>query len=141
MSHDAIVATETEIVTGADVAVVTEMLVASRRQDWDRVAELLDPDVVWYLPGNSRISGLATGRDAVVARAQVIDSAKLTVDPQHLLVGYRSIVATIHNTASRPVELDEWLALVFTLRSGRIATIDTHLSDIPMLERFYSALT
>ncbi|MFJ2730694.1 nuclear transport factor 2 family protein [Streptomyces collinus] len=127
------------VVTDKDAAVVGEMLAAARRQDWDRVAELLDPEVVWSLPGNSRISGDAVGPKAVVERAQAIDAAQLTTDPQHLHIGSRSIVATIHNTADKPLPLDEWLALVFTVRSGRITTIDTHLSDVPMLERFYAA--
>lgn len=121
----------------ADVKIVAEMLAASRKNDWDRVAELLDPDVVWALPGDSLISGDAVGPDAVVARARIIADAKLTVELQHFHLGSRSIVATIHNTAAHPVELNEWLALVFTMRSGRIATIDTHLSDVPMITRFY----
>lgn len=125
------------VVTESDVKIVAEMLAASRENDWDRVAELLDPDVVWALPGDSLISGDAVGPDAVVARARIIADAKLTVEPQHFHLGSRSIVATIHNTASHPVALDEWLALVFTMRSGRIATIDTHLSDVPMITRFY----
>jgi hypothetical protein len=81
-----------------------------------------------------------SGPEAVLARTRAIAGANLTVEPQHLHVGHRSIVATIHNTAARPVELDEWLALVFTTRAGRIASIETHLSDVPMLERFYAAL-
>jgi uncharacterized protein len=128
------------VVGAADVAVVAEALGAVRRQDWDRVAELLAPDVVWTLPGTSWVSGVATGPEAVLARTQAIAGANLTVEPQHLHVGHSSIVATIHNTAAGPVELDEWLALVFTTRAGRIATIETHLSDVPMLERFYAAL-
>ncbi|MFF4569304.1 nuclear transport factor 2 family protein [Streptomyces sp. NPDC001410] len=127
------------VVTEKDAAVVGEMLAASRRKDWDRVAELLDPEVVWSLPGKSRISGDAVGRKAVVERARAIDAAKLTTDPQHLHIGSRSIIATIHNTAETPLPLDEWLALVFTVRSGLITTIDTHLTDVPMLERFYAA--
>ncbi|MDT7729666.1 MAG: uncharacterized protein QOI21_6242 [Actinomycetota bacterium] len=127
------------VATEKDAAVVREMLAASRQQDWDRVAELLAPEVVWNMPGHSRISGVAIGPQAVVARAKIIDAANLTVEPQHMLIGYQSIVATIHNTAEKPLPLDEWLALVFTVQSGLIATIDTHLSDIPMFERFYAA--
>ncbi len=133
MSGDVVTATE------KDAAIAGEMLAASRRQDWERVAELLDPEVVWNMPGNSRISGVAVGRQAVIERAKVIDAAKLTVEPQHVHIGYRSIVVTIHNTAEKPVPLEEWLALVFEFRDGLITTIDTHLSDIPMFERFYAA--
>lgn len=125
------------LATEKDAAIPTEMLAASRRQDWSRVAELLAPEVVWYLPGNSRISGVAIGRDAVVERAKVIDAAKLTVEPQHVHIGYRSVAVTIHNTAEQPVPLEEWLVLTFTIRDGLIATIDTLLSDVPALERFY----
>jgi uncharacterized protein len=124
----------------ADVAVVGQALGAVARKDWDRVAALLAPDVAWTLPGNSSVSGVATGPEAVLGRIRAIADANLTSEPQHVHIGSDSIVATIHNTATHPVDLDEWLAMVFTTRDGLIATIATHLSDIPMLERFYAAL-
>lgn len=123
-----------------DAALVSKMLEASRRQDWNTVRSCLHPDVVWTLPGTSQVSGRICGRDNVVATAQLIDSAKLTVEPQHILFGYQTVVATIHNTASTPVQLDEWLALVFEIHDGEIVSIATHLSDVPGLNRFYAAL-
>lgn len=127
---------------GTDHAtVVSTMLQASRRQDWDTVRDCLHPDVVWTLPGTSQVSGRIHGRDDVVATAQVIDGARLTVEPQHILFGYGTVIATIHNTASHPVDLDEWLALVFEVRDGVIVSIATHLSDVPGLDRFYAALS
>lgn len=127
-------------VSGDDAAVVTRMLGASRRQDWDTVRSCLHPDVVWTLPGTSQVSGRIQGQDAVVRTAQIIDSAALTVQPQNILIGFNTVTATIHNTASQPVPLDEWLALVFELREGAIVSIATHLSDVPGLDRFYAAL-
>lgn len=41
--------------------------------------EPLEPDVAWYPPGNSPISGITSGREAVIARCRVIDVADLTV--------------------------------------------------------------
>ncbi|MFJ4655036.1 hypothetical protein ACIP5Y_27490 [Nocardia sp. NPDC088792] len=73
-------------------------------------------------------------------RSRAITAAGIRFDPRHLHDGYRSVAVTVHNTASRPdAELDEWLAIVFTCRDGRIATIDTHISDVPMMERFFGA--
>ena len=116
------------------------MLQASRRQDWDTVRSCLHPDVVWTLPGTSHISGRIRGADEVVSIAQLINSARLRTVPQHILLGYQTVVATIHNTASKPVSLDEWLALVFEIRDGQIVSIATHLSDVPGLDRFYAEL-
>lgn len=124
----------------ADVAVVTEALGAVARQDWGRLSDLVHPDAVWTLPGASSVSGVASGRSAVIETARAIAAANLTSEPHQLMIGHHSVVATIRNTASLPVHLDEWLALVFIVRDGHITGIDTHLSDIPMLERFYAAL-
>lgn len=129
-----------EIVQQSDVAVVLAALDAMKRHDWQKMYDLLEPDAIWTLPGTSSVSGVATGAAAVVERAQIIAGANLTSQPLHVHVGYQSIVATVHNTAETPVHLDEYLALVFTVRGGKIAVIDTHLTDVPMLERFYAAL-
>lgn len=124
--------------TSADAATAQNFLQAVGQRDWTALSAMLEPDVVWTLPGTSRISGEAHGPDAVIARAKAITGAVAKFDPQHLHEGYRSVAVTVHNTASRPgAELDEWLAIVFTCRDGRIATIDTHISDVPMMERFF----
>jgi hypothetical protein len=46
----------------------------------------------------------------------------------------------LHNSASKPngQVLDEELATVLTIDSGRIKKIDTYLSDVPMMEAFFS---
>ncbi|MET8874597.1 nuclear transport factor 2 family protein [Nocardia sp. NPDC004604] len=122
-----------------DAGVVEKFLQAVGAEDWSALETVLAPDVVWTLPGTSRISGEAHGAAAVVERAQAITAAKITIEPQHLHIGYRSIAVTVHNTAHRPdADLDEWLAIVFTCRAGKIATIDTHISDVPMMERFFA---
>ena len=128
-------------VSGPDTNVATQMLLASRRGDWDGVRDCLDPEVVWTLPGTSQVSGEVIGIDDVVRIAQIIDSANLTVEPKHVLVGFDTVIATIHNTASKPVALDEQLALVFEIRNRKITSIATHLSDVPGLDRFYAAQT
>lgn len=127
-------------VAAHDTEVVAALLAAVQRADWEAVRERLAPEVVWTLPGTSRISGVWRGREDVVATARVIDSAGLTVQLLHLMVGHDSVVATVHNTATAPVDLDEWLALVVVVREGAVVSIATHVSDVPGLDRFYSAL-
>ncbi|QIS14129.1 nuclear transport factor 2 family protein [Nocardia arthritidis] len=122
-----------------DAAVVQEFLRAVGAKDWPAARATLNEDVVWTLPGTGPISGEAHGPTAVLDRARTITSANVTIEPQHLHLGYRSIAVTVHNTARRAdAELDEWLAIVFTCRDGRITTIDTHISDVPMMERFFA---
>lgn len=127
-------------VSDEDSNVASRMLQASRRRDWEGVRACLHADVVWHLPGTSQVSGEIRGVDEVVRTAQVIDSANLTVEPKHILVGFGTVVATIHNTASKPMDLDEQLALVFRIQDQKITSIATHLSDVDGLDSFYAAL-
>jgi uncharacterized protein len=53
--------------------------------------------------------------------------------------GLHGVAMLLHNTGNdggRP--LDERLAAVFTFRDDRIARLDTFLSDVPMMERFFA---
>lgn len=123
-----------------DTAVATRMLEAQRRLDWNAVRDCLHPSVVWTLPGTSAVSGTFQGPDEIVRVARIISSAELKVQPLHVMRGFATVTVTIHNTKDLPVPLDEQLALVFRFESGLVRSIDTHLSDVPGLDTFYSAL-
>ena len=113
-------------------------LTALRTRDWDLMREIMTPDVVWTLPGHSRISGEARGIDAVIERSQIIVSYGLTFNLNHILEGQRGLALSLHNTAERHGRiLDEHLATVCGLREGRICSIDTYLSDVDMVNSFF----
>ncbi|GGR72644.1 MULTISPECIES: nuclear transport factor 2 family protein [Streptomyces] len=106
--------------------------------DWDGIRSLLTDDATWTLPGDNTISGTAVGADAVVERARKIASYGLDFRLLHILVSRENMALSLHNTARRgDLRLDEHLSTVCRLRDGRIASIETYLSDVPGMNAFF----
>ena len=53
-------------------------LLGLRTRDWTLLRKTMTDDIVWTLPGHSRISGEAHGVEAVIERSQIIVSYALT---------------------------------------------------------------
>jgi ketosteroid isomerase-like protein len=55
-------------------------------------------------------------------------------------VGQNGIALSLHNTATAADGriLDEELATVLTIDHGQIIKIDTYLSNVPMMEKYFS---
>ncbi len=108
-------------------------------RDWAALRELFHDDASWTLPGDNLISGTARGADAVVARAKQIAGYGLKFTLTHILLSRDNVALGLHNTAERPgATLDEHLATVCRLRDGRIAEVETFLSDVPGMNRFFA---
>ncbi|MEU2923457.1 nuclear transport factor 2 family protein [Streptomyces sp. NPDC007251] len=106
--------------------------------DWDGIRELLTDDASWTLPGDNTVSGTAEGADAVVERAKKIASYGLHFELLHILVSRENMALSLHNTARRgDVRLDEHLSTVCRLRDGKIASIETYLSDVAGMDAFF----
>jgi hypothetical protein len=90
------------------------------------------------MPGTSRISGRAVGIEEVVQRVQTITSYGLTFNLKHILLGQSGMAISLNNTARRgDLVLDEHLATVCGFREGKISSIDSFLSDVPMADAFF----
>jgi ketosteroid isomerase-like protein len=108
-------------------------------RDWAAMRTLFHDDATWTLPGDNAISGTAEGADAVVGRAQQIASYGLRFELENVLLSRDNMALALHNTADRgDVRLDEKLATVCRLRDGRIAEVETFLSDVPGMNRFFA---
>ena len=108
-------------------------------RDWPAMRALLHDNATWTLPGDNSISGTAIGGDAVVERAQLIASYGLSFKLENILLSRDNMALGLHNTAERDgVRLDEKLATVCRLRDGRIAEIETFLSDVPGMNHFFA---
>ncbi|MER8114484.1 nuclear transport factor 2 family protein [Streptomyces sp. NPDC094031] len=106
--------------------------------DWPAIRLMLHDDATWTLPGDNTVSGTVVGADAVVERARKIASYGLSFELLHILVGRENMALSLHNTARRPdAILDEYLTTVCRLRDGRIAGIETYLSDVPGMNAFF----
>lgn len=107
-------------------------------KDWEGMRTLFHDDATWTLPGNNVISGQAAGVDEVIDRAKLIASYGLSFKLEHILLSRDNMALGLHNTAERDgIRLDEHLATVCRLRDGRIAEVETFLSDIPGMNRFF----
>ncbi|WP_251076934.1 hypothetical protein [Streptomyces benahoarensis] len=79
----------------------------------------------------------------MVDRARLIASYGLDFALQHVLVSHvpvsrENVALALRNTARREdAVLDEHLATLCTLRGGRIARIETYLSDVPGMNAFF----
>ncbi|MEU6972274.1 nuclear transport factor 2 family protein [Kitasatospora aureofaciens] len=106
--------------------------------DWPAIRSMLHDDATWTLPGDNTISGTVHGGAAVVERARKIASYGVSFELLHVLVSRDNVALSLHNTAQRPdAVLDEYLATVCRLRDGRIADIETYLSDVPGMNAFF----
>ncbi|MBZ4319769.1 nuclear transport factor 2 family protein [Streptomyces huiliensis] len=106
--------------------------------DWNGIRTLLTDDATWKLPGDNTVSGTAEGADAVVERAKKIAGYGLHFELLHILVSRENVALSLHNTARRgDLRLDEHLATVCRLRDGKIASIETYLSDVAGMNAFF----
>jgi ketosteroid isomerase-like protein len=117
----------------------TSFIAALRAQDIDGFNAIMTDDVVWSLPGSSLVSGLAKGIDGILKRAGTLAKYGVNLEIQHVVVGYEGVALLLHNTGSQNGRtLDEYLTTVCTLRDGRIARLDTYISDIPMVDAYFA---
>jgi uncharacterized protein len=96
-------------------------------------------DIVWSFPGAASISGEARGVEGIMQRAQIIASYGVKVEILHAVHGFREVAMSLRNTGKKGDRiLDEHLAAVFSFRGDKITRLDTYLSDVPMMERFFA---
>jgi len=112
---------------------------ALKTQDKDLMVSILAEDVIWTLPGASRISGEARGPNEVVERSRMIASVGMNFELKYVLSGFDGAALSLHNTASQGERVfDENLVTVLKLRGDRICKIDTYMHDVPMLNMFFA---
>ncbi|WP_394836486.1 nuclear transport factor 2 family protein [Pendulispora rubella] len=112
-----------------------ESLVA---RDWSALRRFVRDDATWTLPGDNLISGCIVGGDAVVEHLRTIAGFGVHFKLDHIVVSRQNVALLLHNTGRRgDVVLDEHVATVCRLEGGRIAAIETYLSDVPGMNAFF----
>jgi len=120
-------------------ALATSFIEALRALDEKGFQKIMTDDVVWTLPGSSLVSGVAHGVTGILKRAQAIVDRNVTLEIMHVVLGHEGVALLLHNTGKRNGKvLDEYLTTVCTLRDGKIARLDTYISDIPMVNAYFS---
>jgi uncharacterized protein len=119
-------------------ALANSFIAALRAQDADGFRKIMADDVVWTLPGSSAVSGVAEGVEGILKRAQAIVDRNVTLDIMHVVLGREGVALLLHNTGEwKGRTLDEYLTTVCTLRDGKIARLDTYISDISMVNTYF----
>lgn len=68
----------------------------------------------------------------------MIASYAINFQLDHVLVSATNMALSLHNTAARgDLRLDEHLATVCQVENGRIVAIETFLSDVEGMNRFF----
>jgi ketosteroid isomerase-like protein len=117
----------------------TSFIDARRAGDANGFRAIMTDDVFWTLPGKSLVSGVAKGVEGILKRARTIVDYGATVNIAHVVLGYEGAALLLHNTGKRNGQiLDEYLTTVLTLRDGKIARLDTYISDIDMVNAYFS---
>jgi uncharacterized protein len=117
----------------------TSFIEALRAGDANGFRAIMTDDVVWTLPGTSLVSGIAKGVEGILKRARYIVEYGANVEIQHIVLGYEGVALLLHNTGKQNARvLDEYLTTVCTLRSGKIARLDTYISDIEMVNAYFA---
>lgn len=123
------------------LALGRQFLGALGAQDWAAMRALVTADVTWSFPGDARISGIAEGVDAVVAKGTAITSSSVHIELLNVLAGVNGAAVSLHNTANSEDgrSLDQYLVTVLTVRDGKITQIDSFLSDPPKIAAYFGS--
>jgi ketosteroid isomerase-like protein len=112
---------------------------ALRAGDANGFRSIMTDDVVWTLPGTSQVSGVAKGVEGILKRARTIVAYGTKLEVQHVVLGHEGVALLLHNTGNQNGRiLDEYLTTVCSLREGKIARLDTYISDVEMVNTYFA---
>ena len=108
----------------------------------DTLAELIAPDIVWHVPGDSLISGTYTSRDGIFGCfSKIFELSGGRYQPQLLdiLADYNHMVALLHANARHGEKvLDQDYAFSVRIRNGQIAELQEARTERPAWNEFWS---
>jgi uncharacterized protein len=112
---------------------------ATSTQDQELLRSMTTDDVVWSLPGNNIISGNARGVAAILRRSRLLADYGVDIAIDHVVYGLTGFGLLLHNTGNRLGRvLDEHLTTVFQLRGTLVATLDSYIADVTMLDDYFA---
>jgi len=135
---------ETVMTDHSNVELVRRGYAAFQSGDLDTFGQLLADDVVWSVPGTSKLAGDHKGKDAIFALFALCGelsggtmqlTGPETVDAR----GDDKVVSTHRVTAERGgKKLDVLETETFTIANGKIARVDEAVSDQQASDEFWS---
>ncbi len=106
--------------------------------DWDAVRAVVSEDVVWHIPGDSKIAGDAVGIEAWAAKLQNLFTSGLNVELLNVMgAGDQVITVQRNSAATTGGELDILVLNLFTLADGKLSRMQTFPGDQYALDAFW----
>jgi uncharacterized protein len=130
---------ETSMTDQGRKKLATSFIESLRSGDANGFRTIMTDDVVWTLPGTSQVSVVAKGVEGILKRARTIVAYGTKLEVEHVVLGHEGVALLLHNTGNQNGRiLDEYLTTVCTLRDGKIARLDTYISDIEMVNTYFA---
>ena len=118
--------------------IAQSFIAALGSRDINALQAILTDDIVWSLPGRSKMSGEARGVDAILKRSEILGSYGVKIEIEHVVYGLHDVGLHLHNTGKHGgLILDEYLTTVCHIDGDKIRRLDTFISDVEMLNTFF----
>jgi ketosteroid isomerase-like protein len=125
------------------VKTLLEVLDAFNREDFDALADLVDPDVVYRIPGRMPFAGDHRGVEAVTAalrRLRDLSGGTIKADPRTVLTDGEHVLFTARITASHNGRtLDVLNAYAYRFADGKLVEAQLFPGDLHHIEAFFAA--
>lgn len=127
-----------------ELALIERFFTAYAARDLDALRQVLADEVTWTFPGHHRLSGTHTGVEAIVAffdaMGAAIGAAVPTVERLVTGVGDGYVIECQHVQTGRPdgPNLDQRLAVLWTITGGRIVAGQHLVAEQDALDRFFA---
>jgi len=109
-----------------------------RARDFERLATLVDDEVVWHIPGRHRRAGDLRGRDAVVAWLAELTRIGFWLSEHDVLGNDRHVCALSEMGARRPgLDVRTRVVSIFHYRDGRQLERWFYPEDAAIWERIF----
>jgi ketosteroid isomerase-like protein len=119
------------------------LLEAFNRDDFDTLAELVDPEVVYRIPGRMSFAGEHHGLPAVTGalrQLRNLSGGTITAQPEIVLSDGAQVMFTARVRAvHRGRALDVVNAYVYRFTAGRLAEARLFPGDLHAIEAFFAA--
>jgi hypothetical protein len=103
-----------------DAVVYRRTAEAFRAGDLDLVSTLIDPEVVWHVPGEHRMAGLVEGRDALLSWLAQLGKLGFWLVEHDVFASDRHVCAISTMGARRDgVDVQTRVISIFRFRDGR----------------------
>ncbi len=139
MSHDTAGASEEH----PNVVAYRRMIAAFNQNDLSAVAQLVDPDVVYTIPGRSLVACVTRGVKAhleALARARAMSGGTLRLSPESVMCQGDVLLVWGRITAEREGRrLDSEHCVMYRFRGGRVVEGRTVPVDLYAFDEFWGA--